>query len=665
MDEAYADSLSTDYRWVGHSHFDSHPSAGDSFQLDSNGEDLDPSRIDRIGKIAELLDGLEEDQIHELVSGINDTVIQDKAPTNQEQVNAVNLSNSPMKENDHNLFQQFSQSQPSGPIFSNPSFPPPQHPVTFTSTPYKHVPAVSDPESYHSQQFFDNDNQNRNKNQKQKQLSFPSSHSTAISQTSQPPAVPSNPEAPSTQHFEVPSNTNSNMYQPSMAGRTNQPTQQDFLHEQEAHSPLYSNYPKIYPQHPGVPINRGNVHVESVHDHQEPTIACPPTSSTCVSTISQPPQSAAGNKDGPPVSQPTNVHLQTSPPEASAPASHASTIEVLPPALNDALTKMNSTIQSLTNQCQQRDKQIDTLTKQLLFKNQHAAPTVMPAILSNASGATNQRNMNESQNSYPRKPPAKQTRSVTVGNDASFPYTKPQGTVPNEIRVQLTTLDAILLQFDHLRKELSQARHEIQVLKEDASQAKGVTENGKATSATDDISKTDTSCNRYPENKEQCSHQQKPRSSVLQPIEVPNKTLNKSERSIPMVTKLNNDSHSPISHASKPLLPQDMPDSKFKLPLENQLYYRLGLHLIDRQCSIETANMLKSVLIQLDMPYTIFPIAIGQVRRQLQQGRRLYQWIQVVHYLIFHEKMKEGLVSKQCLSDLLRKLQEKLRSTRK
>ncbi|WBW73859.1 SIN component scaffold protein Sid4 [Schizosaccharomyces osmophilus] len=663
MDEAYADSLSTDYRWLGHSHLDSHPSAGDSIQLDSNEDDFDPSRVDRIGRIAELLDGLEEEQIHELVSGINDTSIQNKAPADQGQGNTVNYPSSPTKVNDQKFFRQASNSQPSGGIFSNPSFPPPHPPVTFTSTPYKHVPAVSDAEPYNSQQFFEY--RNPNENQIQKQYSFPSSHSTAISQTTQPPTIPSNPSAASTQNFEVSNNNNQSPYQSGSTDGRNQPTQQDFLHEQNAYSPLYSNYPKTHSQHPGISTNRGNVHVESVHDRQEPATACPPTSSTCVSTISQP-QPATDNKHDPPVSQPTDIHFQTSPPGPPAAGPPTSTIEVLPPALNDVLEKMNATIQSLTNQCQQRDKQIDTLNKQLLFNNQQTAPTVMPAIIPKASGVTNQRNLAESQNPYPRKPPApKQTRSVTVGNDASFPHTKPQGAVANEVRVQLTTLDAILLQFDHLRKELSQARHEIQVLKQDTSQAKGISENEKSTPATDNFSKEHTSCANRPEHNDQCSHRHDQKSSVLQPVEVPNSTLNKTARTNPKFKKLNDVNPQPVSHTSKALSPQDMPDSKFNLPQENQLYYRLGLHFIDSQCSIETANMLKSVLIQLDMPYTIFPMAIGQVRRQLQQGRRLYQWIHVVHYLLFHEKMNEGLVSKQCLSDLLKKLQEKLRLTRK
>ncbi|EPX72898.1 SIN component scaffold protein Sid4 [Schizosaccharomyces octosporus yFS286] len=664
MDEAYADSLSTDFRWLGHSHFDSHPSAGDSIQLDSNEDDFDPSRVDRIGRIAELLDGLEEEQIHELVSGINDTAIQDKASANPDQGNTINYPSSPTKVNEQKSLRSVSNSQPPVEIFSNPSFPPPHHPVTFTSTPYKHVPAVSDTEPYNSQRFFDYRNANENENQNQKQFSFPSSHSTAISQTTQPCTVPSNPTAPSTQNFEASNANNQRPYQSGTSDEANQRSQQGSLHEQNAYSPLYSNYPKTHAQHLGVPINRGNVYVESVHDRQEPTATCPPTSSTCVSTISQP-QPVVSSKLDPPVSQPANLHLHPSPPAPPAAAPPPSTLEVLPPALNEVLEKMNTTIQSLTNQCQQRDKQIDLLNKQLLFNNQQTAATVMPAIISDAPGAPNQRNMADSPNYYPRKPPApKQTRSVTVGNDTPFPHTKPQGTVSNEVRVQLTTLDAILLQFDHLRKELSQARHEIQILKQDASQAKGISDE-KSNHSTVNNSREQTSCANRPEHNDLCSHRDNPKSSILQPIEVPNGTLNKNVPSNVKSKKPKDVSPQPIAHTSKALSPQDMPDSKFNLPKENQLYYRLGLHLIDRQCSIETANMLKSVLIQLDMPYTIFPMAIGQVRRQLQQGRRLYQWIHVVHYLLFHEKMEEGLVSKQCLSNLLKKLQEKIRPHRK
>jgi len=116
-----------------------------------------------------------------------------------------------------------------------------------------------------------------------------------------------------------------------------------------------------------------------------------------------------------------------------------------------------------------------------------------------------------------------------------------------------------------------------------------------------------------------------------------------------------NDGHE--LHA-RSLGPSMMPDAKTpNLAREEKIYYRLGLYKIDRLCSNETANLLKNVLIQLDIPLDQLVYEITHLSQKMGEHTRLREFAMGVHERVYNgEKMElqsdEG-VDVECLREML------------
>ncbi|CAA19316.1 SIN component scaffold protein Sid4 [Schizosaccharomyces pombe] len=654
MDEAFGDSLSTDYRWLGHSHFDSHPSAGDSIYFDSLDEDADPSRTARIDRIAELLDGLNDEQISELVNGVNSTTI--KENTKKEISNPNDSTRLPLEQipGSNNLFldprHQLGDNSQNAQRHHEPSFN--SEKASYTSTPYKNVaPKVIDSPS--ARHMHSNS------------PSFPPSQSHTSSYDQSPKgqlrdniSVPNQQDGLDPEVFNQQSKETKKSLQVPPSRNVPPPVTRPNQYNPEPNFSLSSGYPQQHFSQPE--LQNRNVHLETVPEsYPVPPSGYPLTSSTCVSSISQPIQSTDCQKAQENLS---NNKQMSSNDQDIDPFKQA--ITDLPPSFVNIVLEMNATIQSLSNQCQQRDKQIENITKQLLMNQQDYCPTTMSTTVSTPL-CPPKRFPKSTKDFKEQKPDTKQVRSATISNDFNLKGNgryneKSQIAVPSEIRVQLSTLDAILLQFEHLRKELTQARKEIQILRHTSQN--GDQESNESSKNAITTKTTDKGNNK--ENTMLNDGSTAPaKNDIRNVINTNNLDAKLSDESELMIEK--NKSYStpasstiPTFHTSQPLTSLNMPDSRFNLAKEKQLYYRLGLQHIDQQCSVETANMLKTVLVQLNIPFAIFPSTIGQVRRQLQQGRRLYQWARNIHYLIYEENMRDGLVSKQCLADMLKKIRE-------
>lgn len=110
---------------------------------------------------------------------------------------------------------------------------------------------------------------------------------------------------------------------------------------------------------------------------------------------------------------------------------------------------------------------------------------------------------------------------------------------------------------------------------------------------------------------------------------------------------------------ARPLGPSMMPDAKnAKLAREEKIYYRLGLYKIDRLCSNETANLLKNVLIQLDIPLDQLIYEITHLSQKMREHSRLREFAMGVHEKIYGgERMEtdgaEGDIDVECLREML------------
>ncbi|CCJ28440.1 unnamed protein product, partial [Pneumocystis jirovecii] len=119
-------------------------------------------------------------------------------------------------------------------------------------------------------------------------------------------------------------------------------------------------------------------------------------------------------------------------------------------------------------------------------------------------------------------------------------------------------------------------------------------------------------------------------------------------------------------HHTKPITPQDMPDAHKSLSKAEKIYYRLQLHKIDKLCSNETSNLLKNILVQLNIPFDLLPETITSIRYQLQQGLRLREFAEEVHLSLYEgEPMDPKLASKKCLGDMITKVDQLARSSRR
>ncbi|KAG5439461.1 hypothetical protein PCANB_002035 [Pneumocystis canis] len=119
-------------------------------------------------------------------------------------------------------------------------------------------------------------------------------------------------------------------------------------------------------------------------------------------------------------------------------------------------------------------------------------------------------------------------------------------------------------------------------------------------------------------------------------------------------------------HHTKPITPQDMPDAHKSLSKTEKIYYRLQLHKIDKLCSNEASNLLKNILVQLNIPFDSLPETIMSIRCQLQQSLRLREFAEEVHLSLYEgEPMDPKLVSKKCLGDMITKVDQLARSSRR
>ncbi|KAG5513725.1 hypothetical protein PMAC_000763 [Pneumocystis sp. 'macacae'] len=119
-------------------------------------------------------------------------------------------------------------------------------------------------------------------------------------------------------------------------------------------------------------------------------------------------------------------------------------------------------------------------------------------------------------------------------------------------------------------------------------------------------------------------------------------------------------------HHTKPITSQDMPDAHKSLSKAEKIYYRLQLHKIDKLCSNETSNLLKNILVQLNIPFDLLPETITSIRYQLQQSLRLREFAEEVHLSLYEgEPMDPKLASKKCLGDMITKVDQLARSSRR
>ncbi|QSL64895.1 hypothetical protein MERGE_002199 [Pneumocystis wakefieldiae] len=119
-------------------------------------------------------------------------------------------------------------------------------------------------------------------------------------------------------------------------------------------------------------------------------------------------------------------------------------------------------------------------------------------------------------------------------------------------------------------------------------------------------------------------------------------------------------------HHTRPITPQNMPDAHKPISKAEKIYYSLQLYKIDKLCSNETSNLLKNILIQLNIPFDSLPETITSIRYQLQQSLRLREFAEEVHLSLYEgEPMDPKLVSKKCLGDMITKVDQLARSSRR
>ncbi|KTW29733.1 hypothetical protein T552_00940 [Pneumocystis carinii B80] len=119
-------------------------------------------------------------------------------------------------------------------------------------------------------------------------------------------------------------------------------------------------------------------------------------------------------------------------------------------------------------------------------------------------------------------------------------------------------------------------------------------------------------------------------------------------------------------HHTRPITPQNMPDAHKPISKAEKIYYSLQLYKIDKLCSNETSNLLKNILIQLNIPFDSLPETITSIRYQLQQSSRLREFAEEVHLSLYEgEPMDPKLASKKCLGDMITKVDQLARSSRR
>ncbi|EEB06422.1 SIN component scaffold protein Sid4 [Schizosaccharomyces japonicus yFS275] len=660
MDEFCGDSISTDYRWLGHSHQDSHPSAGDSTNFESSSNDfMDSTRMEKLRKVAEMLDSLDDQRMNGILNSAqsNGTAHQlssfqiQESPTRRKAAEVVSPATS---------HETHTNSASGSNSLQRHSVPAQERTLSFVSTPSKSSASFAEEATKNYSADYDASLPPEKRSLDEEYSGFQS----ILGQTNPSFNPTYDTHMPSTQVRSESRTTSNTLPTQEPAGikqnmGAKAPTTPNCLPSRQAISVarpvLVESVPESYrdppfdaSQHQRVQQERARQPEQSQLHHQpQPQQQQQQQQQHLSPQVQQLPQQSYATRPA----QVPITHRQPSVVMTDRGLPTAYVFALFSAPQNDiAVQELTHALDALRTECEQKNQTIQMLVHQVgKFATQPQPPPSNPVF----------ENRNNATAPVPAPAPVAVTQPVQQQpQQQSQATTYPETTEKERVFTKdpsdhnrTSTATSFVMILEQLQKELAKSQAEIRWLHKQRQreheewerqqrQREIIREQKESKPAATYSAPIRRTSNSFPSNIQE--------NECLKP------TAQNTADTCASSTAAQK--YPWEQHVSKPLTEQDMPDAQLHLPNSEKIYYRLGLDKIDRQCNVETANMLKTALVQLDMPFDLFPQAIGQVRRQLQQGRRLYTWAQSLHRHLYDEEMSPGLVSRKCLMNMMNEI---------